>query len=201
MRLACEDGRTIDADVAVLAPGPGAGPLLASLGLELELRPHLEQVVHLGDPAAPGAADAFPCLVDAATDERPGIYAMPTPGRGYKVGIDVALRPLAPGDDDRTPDAGLIAATEDRVRRDLPALVPHALDAQVCSWTMPPDGRFVIDRLPDGVVIACGDGGEGFKFSALMGARAGRPGRGPHAGRGRRDVRPGGPGDSVSAEP
>ena len=34
---------------------------------------------------------------------------------------------------------------------------------------MPPDGRFVIDRLPDGVVIACGDGGEGFKFSALMG--------------------------------
>ena len=87
VRLACEDGGTLDADVAVLAPGPGAGPLLAGLGVELELRPHLEQVVHLGDRGDPGATDAFPCLVDTATDERPGIYAMPTPGRGYKVGI------------------------------------------------------------------------------------------------------------------
>ena len=169
VRLACEDGGSVEADVAVLAPGPGAGPLLAGLGVELELRPHLEQVVHLGDPAHPAATDGFPCLVDTATDERPGIYAMPTPGRGYKIGIDVALRPLAPGDDDRTPDERLIAASEERVRLDLPSVVPHALDAQVCSWTMPPDGRFVVDRLPGGVVIACGDGGEGFKFSALMG--------------------------------
>ncbi|MGH3644494.1 MAG: FAD-dependent oxidoreductase, partial [Mycobacterium sp.] len=41
--------------------------------------------------------------------------------------------------------------------------------AQVCSWTDSPDGRFVVDRLDGGVVIACGDSGEGFKFSALMG--------------------------------
>jgi sarcosine oxidase len=43
------------------------------------------------------------------------------------------------------------------------------LDAQVCSWTDSPDGRFVIDRLAGGVVLACGDSGEGFKYSALMG--------------------------------
>ena len=42
--------------------------------------------------------------------------------------------------------------------------------SQVCSWTDSPDGRFVLDRLLDGrVVLACGDSGEGFKFSALMG--------------------------------
>jgi sarcosine oxidase len=51
----------------------------------------------------------------------------------------------------------------------LPSLDPTPLDAQVCSWTSSPDNRFVIDTLPDGVVLACGDGGEGFKFSALMG--------------------------------
>jgi sarcosine oxidase len=40
----------------------------------------------------------------------------------------------------------------------------------VCSWTDSPDGRFVIDTLADGrIVLACGDSGEGFKFSALMG--------------------------------
>jgi glycine/D-amino acid oxidase-like deaminating enzyme len=44
------------------------------------------------------------------------------------------------------------------------------LDAQVCSWTDSPDGRFVIDTVADGrVVVAFGDSGEGFKFSALMG--------------------------------
>ena len=34
---------------------------------------------------------------------------------------------------------------------------------------MPPDGRFVVDLPAGGVVLACGDCGEGFKFSALMG--------------------------------
>jgi glycine/D-amino acid oxidase-like deaminating enzyme len=43
------------------------------------------------------------------------------------------------------------------------------LDAQVCTWTDSPDGRFVLDTLPGGIVVACGDSGEGFKFSALMG--------------------------------
>ena len=47
---------------------------------------------------------------------------------------------------------------------------PVAASSQVCSWTDSPDGRFVLDRLLDGrVVLACGDSGEGFKFSALMG--------------------------------
>ena len=34
---------------------------------------------------------------------------------------------------------------------------------------MSPDGRFIVDTLPGGIVLACGDSGEGFKFSALMG--------------------------------
>jgi glycine/D-amino acid oxidase-like deaminating enzyme len=57
----------------------------------------------------------------------------------------------------------------DRVRRDLTAIRPEVVDAQVCSWTESPDHRFVIDVLPGGITIACGDSGEGFKFSALMG--------------------------------
>lgn len=179
--VVCADGRTFAGDVVVLAPGPGAQPLLATLGVELPLRPRLEQVVHVGDPADPGAADALPCLFDGprpgAGDEgggdggadEPGIYAMPTPGVGYKLGLDRPVRELLPGDEDRTPDQTLTELVVERVRRDLRALTPRALDAQVCSWTMSPDGRFVIDRLPGGVVVACGDSGEGFKFSALMG--------------------------------
>jgi sarcosine oxidase len=169
VRLHDAAGRTHEADVAILAPGPGAGRLLSGLGIDLPLAPHLEQVVHFGDPAHPAAADGFPCLYDGPLDDQPGIYAMPTPGRGYKVGMDRPLREWVDGDDDRTPDSGLVDILAERVRRDLTAVSPRPLDAQVCSWTDSPDGRFVIDVLPGGVVVACGDSGEGFKFSALLG--------------------------------
>jgi sarcosine oxidase len=173
-RVTLDDGRVLAADVVVLAPGPGAARLLDGLGVRLALRPRLEQVVHYGDPADPGATDGLACLVDRphiADDGRevPNLYAMPTPGRGYKVGIDRALRDLAPDDVDRTPSERTTHAITERVRRDLTGLRPIALDAQVCSWTESPDRRFVLDTLPGGVVVACGDSGEGFKFSALLG--------------------------------
>jgi sarcosine oxidase len=169
VRVAMADGTAIDADVAVVAAGPGAGALLAGLGVDVATHPYLEQVVHFGDPARPGATDRYPCLFDGPDDHRAGIYAMPSPGVGYKVGLDVPLRDHRDGDLDRTPDPERTAAIRERVRSDLASVVPNVLDAQVCSWTDSPDGRFVVDRLDGGVVIACGDSGEGFKYSALMG--------------------------------
>lgn len=166
----CSDGATYEADVVVLAPGPGAGPLLDSLGVSLPLGPHLEQVVHFGSPTDPGACDFFPCLYDGPGPGGPGLYAMPTPGVGYKVGLDSPLRDLMDGDEDRRPDPALVEAITARVRRDLASVTANPLDAQVCCWTDSPDGRFVIDTIAAGqVVLACGCSGEGFKFSALMG--------------------------------
>jgi sarcosine oxidase len=169
VRVVLADGDAIDADVAVIAAGPGAGPLLSPLGLDLPLHPYLEQVVHFGDPANPGAADDFPCLFDGPYGDRPGIYAMPSPGAGYKVGLDTPLRDYCPGDVDRAPDGDRTAVLRDRVRTDMSCVVPTVLNAQVCSWTDSPDGMFVVDRLDGGIVVACGDSGEGFKYSALMG--------------------------------
>lgn len=164
--VVCADGRRFAGDVVVLAPGPGAAALLATLGVDVALRPSLQQVVHVGGPC--DDLDHLPCLFEGPRDGEPALYAMPTPGRGYKIGLDRAVRDLGPGDDDRTPDAALTAEILERVRRDLD-LTPVARDEQVCSWTTSPDGRFVVDTLPGGVVVACGDSGEGFKFSALMG--------------------------------
>ncbi|MEV0670795.1 FAD-dependent oxidoreductase [Mycobacterium sp. NPDC050441] len=169
VRVVLADGATIDADVAVIAAGPGAAPLLSPLGLDLPLHPYLEQVAYFGDPANPGAADDFPCLFDGPRGDRPGIYAMPSPGAGYKVGLDAPLRDYRADDIDRTPDDGRTTVLRDRVSADMPAVVPTVLHAQVCSWTDSPDGTFVVDRLDGGIVVACGDSGEGFKYSALMG--------------------------------
>lgn len=169
LSLTCDDGTVLRADVAVLAPGPGAGPLLERVGLTIPLRPHLEQVVHFAGPRSSAVTDDLPCLFDGPLGDEPGVYAMPTPGVGYKVGLDRPLRDYVEGDHDRTPDEALVKATADRVARTLTSVPPHVRDAQVCTWTDSPDHRFVIDRLPDGVVVAFGDSGEGFKFSALMG--------------------------------
>ena len=162
-----EDGREFRADVAVLAPGPGAGALLASLGIDVVMRPVLEQVCHVGH--AP-ATDVMPCLYDGPLGDEPGMYSMPTPGRGYKLGIDLALRDWHEYDTDRVPDPAVSELVSARVARNFIDLDPTVLDAQVCTWTDSPDGRFVIDTVAGGrVVVACGDSGEGFKFSALMG--------------------------------
>ena len=157
---------SLAADVVVLAPGPWAVDLLPMLGVTLDLAPVLEQVAYVGGS---GWAD-LPCLYDGPVGDDPGLYAMPTPGHGYKIGLDHPLRPFVAGDLDRTPAPGRDAEVTVRVARDFGALEPAVLASEVCSWTMSPDGRFVIDRLLDGrAVLACGDSGTGFKFSALMG--------------------------------
>ncbi|MFC6237951.1 NAD(P)/FAD-dependent oxidoreductase [Longivirga aurantiaca] len=161
------DHREIRADRVVLAPGAGAGRLLEALGIDVAMSPVLEQVCHVGHP---GATDDLPCLYDGPLGDEPGMYAMPTPGRGYKLGIDQPLRAWREDDIDRVPSPEVSAHISERVRRNFAVLDPTVLDAQVCTWTDSPDGRFVIDVVRDGrVVIACGDSGEGFKFSALMG--------------------------------
>lgn len=169
VRVSLRDGEVLDADVVVVAAGPAASAFNEAFGIDVPLHPYLEQVVHFGARARPHHYDDFPCLFDGPTDTQPGIYAMPTPGVGYKVGLDGPLRDYREDDVDRTPDPARTSVIRSRVEADLATVTPEVLDAQVCSWTDSPDGKFIIDVLDGGVVVACGDSGEGFKFSALMG--------------------------------
>ena len=146
--------RAVAARAAGRGPAPASSPG-AGRALRGSRRPDRER-----RPALP---------VRRSPGDEPGLYAMPTPGVGYKVGLDRPVRDLVPGDDDRTPDPALMSMATRRVRHDLTAVPVRPVDAHVCSWTDSPDGRFVIDTLSGGIVLACGDCGEGFKFSALMG--------------------------------
>jgi sarcosine oxidase len=156
----------IDSDVLVIAPGTGAGFLLPQLGIDIQFRPVLMQVCYFDGPEA----ESLPCLIETEGAAALGAYAMATPGRGYKMGIELPVREFAQDDANRTPDLGIAAQVSARIARDLPRLDPVVRGIDVCSWTESPDLRFVIDRICDGrVVIAAGDSGEGFKFSALFG--------------------------------
>ena len=168
-RVILEAGRPLDVDVVVLAPGAGASPLLTSVGVDIPLRPSLQQIVHFRDEERASRFDDLPVLFDGRSGIEPAFYTMPTPGYGLKAGLDREIRALANGDVDRSPNGRLVSETVKRVQRMLPGIGGSVFDVQTCTWTDSPDGRFIIDRLPSGVVVACGDSGEGFKFSALFG--------------------------------
>ena len=167
-RVRLAGGEHLAADVVVVCAGPGTAALLPGIGLDVPLRGYLEQVVHLGDPGDPHRHDDMPCLFDGPGPGRPGVYAMPTPGVGYKLGIDDPLREWAPDDTDRAPDAARTSAITARAHALVPSLGQTVVDALVCCWTDSPDGWFVVDRVGS-VVVACGDSGKGFKYSAVMG--------------------------------
>ncbi|CAN5654593.1 hypothetical protein BH09ACT7_BH09ACT7_19560 [soil metagenome] len=169
VRVDFADGRCVSADVVVVAAGTGAPRLLDASDIRIGLRPYLEQVVHFGDPDHPTLTDDHPCLFDGPSDDAPGIYAMPSPGVGFKVGLDTPLRDLHEGDHCREADADRTQLILERVRRDISSVTPTVLDAQVCSWTDSPDGKFIIEASGDGIIWASGDSGAGFKYSALMG--------------------------------
>lgn len=176
-----EDGEVLTADQVLVAAGPGTAELLPGLGFSLPLSPFIEQVVHVGDPTfVAGRAGAgrhpapdLPGLVDCPIGTEPGVYAMPDQERGYKIGLDLPLRPLAGGtlgdDLDREAWPDRTEAIRARVERDLTAIVPTVLATQVCTWTDSGDGDFVIGRTHPSIVVACGDSGEGFKYAAFMG--------------------------------
>jgi sarcosine oxidase len=165
--------RVIEADAVVLAPGPWLRTLLPGIGVDIPFWPTLGQVTYLRPRTHP---PGLSCWYEGPRGDAPGIYAMPTPGFGtppstaYKVGLDTPLRPFDPADGSRHPDPAVDALVARTVADRLESVLPEVLGSQACTWTMSPDGRFVIDRLHGGtMVLACGDSGEGFKFSALMG--------------------------------
>ena len=60
---------------------------------------------------------------------------------------------------------------EGYVRHRLPALSGRCVKSAVCLYTVTPDSRFVIDRLPStpNVIVASPCSGHGFKHSAAIG--------------------------------
>ncbi len=157
---------TYAADVAVVAAGPWASDFMGPLGVDLALEPVLEQVGYVHGPEGPPHR---PCVVqDAASPSAHPLYAMPSPGSGYKVGLDRPLRDWSAADLERAPVAERERAIEELVRTVFPGLEPRLTRSEVCSWTGSPDDRFVLDRVGD-VVIGAGDAGVAFKHSPLIG--------------------------------
>jgi sarcosine oxidase len=160
------DRRRVDADVAVVCAGPWAPELLSPAGIDLPLEPGLAQVSFF---EADVSLDARPSLGERVREDRPGIYGLPTPGVGYKLGYAlVDRRRFHPGMRARPVDRQVERDLVQQVREDFPGFRPTPLLTEVAPITLTPDEQFIIDRRGPIVVGACCSG-HAFKFSPLLG--------------------------------
>lgn len=160
------DRRVLEADLAVLAVGPWAQSLLEPLGLRLPLAPAIGQVSYWRG----GAWERRPSLIDFVADGKLGVYGLPTPGKGYKIGLDYGSEEAWDTEAAGWPPR----AFEEECNRDwvlahAPGLAtdgPHLTEG--CPWTMTPDGEYFIDRR-GAITVATGCSGHAFKFMPIMG--------------------------------
>jgi len=161
-------------DAVVVAAGAGSARLLNTAGINVHLTSVLEQVAHftpIGSDVPPPYFERGEPPTDRTTallgSTSIGTYAMPDP-RGYKVGIDIALRVLGEDDDDRTASPTRTAEIETFVRHRIPALIPVARATQVCSYALSQDAQFIIDQRGP-IFTLCADSGKAFKFAPELG--------------------------------
>lgn len=164
-----DDGRSLEADVVVVAVGSRATHLVPALPVVCQRR----VLLWLEPPAG-----ASPLPVWGAFAGHGFFYGFP-PGDEGVDGLKVACHSsteIRGFDDEIDPDhLDDSLRDEDRAAAEFArALIPGAggvLTHRVCVYASTPDGHFIVDRHPErpNVVVAAGFSGHGFKFAPAIG--------------------------------
>lgn len=160
------DGTRIAAERVVIATGPWVRSVLPELALPI--RSTRQQVCYFeGLPAAGFSAGQFPVFLAGME-----YYGFPLQGPGW---LKVGCHTFGPEVD---PDAGYPPDEDEveAVRGFLREVIPGAADARLalvdrCMYDVTPDEDFILDAHPggQGVILASGFSGHGFKFGVLIG--------------------------------
>lgn len=164
VRLA--DGSTVSAGTVVVATGVWTKPFLAPYGVDVPIRVHREQIVMVKPGIDLGQVPVFSDLVSLQ-------YVRPDVGGEILFG-NSDLAELEPAD----PDAYLNRATDDfvdlavgKISTRFPGLTDAAIGSSYAGcYDVTPDWNPVISRTDvDGLVVAAGFSGHGFKIAPAVG--------------------------------
>jgi sarcosine oxidase, subunit beta len=162
-------GGPIDAPIVVVMAGPWSDRLLKTAGIDFPLIPQRAQIAFYQRPAE--LAKGHMVFIDGAL----GAYFRPHGTELTLIGVG-HWKPEPPPDPDaynEANDPDFIPAAQLKVARRIPAL-QHAKYARGHAgiYDVSPDTRAVLDRAPgvDGLYIAAGFSGTGFKISPAVGA-------------------------------
>ncbi len=166
VELVTFDGEVIQAPAAIVAAGAWAAPLLRNAGVNLSLRPTLEQSTYF---EMDGEGSSLPTIIDwdAAPSQPPYLVPNPFQPGEFKAGFHLSGPVIDLGARSFDPDADREASTIEWIGERL-ASPPQLLKTETCLYTTTPDEDFVIDRVGP-LVIASPCTGHGFKFAPLVG--------------------------------
>jgi glycine/D-amino acid oxidase-like deaminating enzyme len=164
VRLA--DGSTIAAGTVVLAAGPWSVPLLAAHGIDLPITVHREQIALVDPGVELGPVPVFSDLVSLQ-------YVRPEASGEILFG-NSDLAELEPADPDRYSNQATEAfldLTVDKVGTRFPGLENASIASTYAGcYDVTPDFNPVISQTPiDGLIVAAGFSGHGFKISPSAG--------------------------------
>jgi sarcosine oxidase subunit beta len=158
------------APVVVLAAGAWSVPLAAGAGLELPIKPARAQVALFERPYS---LPTHLTLIDSTL----GFYARPTAERATLVGTRAHLSWLEDPDAwDPEPDLAFVEAAADMLNRRIPVLggAPYR-SGRAGVLDITPDGRPILGpEGPEGLCLAVGWSGTGFKKAPAVGAEIAR---------------------------
>jgi sarcosine oxidase, subunit beta len=164
VRLA--DGSVVAAGTVVVAAGPWSVPLLAAHGIELPVTAHREQIVLIDPGCELGPVPVFSDLVSLQ-------YVRPESGGEILFGnSDLAvLEPADPDHYSNQATEAFIDLTVEKVGTRFPGLDRASIASTYAGcYDVTPDFNPVISRAPvDGLVVAAGFSGHGFKISPSVG--------------------------------
>jgi sarcosine oxidase subunit beta len=164
------DKDTLEAQAVVLTSGAWSVPLTESVGLDLPIRPAR---VYVALFERPYELPTHLTLIDTTE----GFYARPAAERATLVGSRDSLEwLLSPDEPTPEPDGAFVEEASRRLGRRIPALA----DAPYRSGRsgildMTPDGRPILGPAgPEGLFLATGWSGTGFKKAPAVGAEVAR---------------------------
>jgi sarcosine oxidase subunit beta len=160
----------VESDAVVLAAGAWSVPLAHSVGLDLPIRPAMVRVALFERPYA---LATHLTLIDTTE----GFYARPAAEQTTLVGSRDTLEWLdSPDEPTPEPDASLVEEASRRLALRLPALADATYrSGRSGILDMTPDGRPVLGPAgPEGLYLAAGWSGTGFKKAPAVGAELAR---------------------------
>jgi sarcosine oxidase len=167
---------TVEASTLVVSAGPWVGELVPELAPVVTIRRQVLFWFDVRDPTSyPALRDSPVFIWWPGGDRKEMIYGFPMvdgPSGGAKVAGEQYVAETTPEAVDRAVTPEETEEMYERcVRHRLPWLSGRCVKSRVCLYTVTPDSRFVIDRLPSKphVIVASPCSGHGFKHSAAIG--------------------------------
>ncbi len=169
LHISLAGGDIVEADQLAIC----AGPWLAASTCDMQLPLRIQRNVQVWFEPVNAAFDhgKMPAFFVEREEFAKPLYGFPNLGEGVKA----ALHAFGADTDAAALDRDIHVADVTPVREALESFIPGAANGfrfgKACMYALTPDGDFIIDRHPkdDGVVIAGGFSGHGFKFCPVVG--------------------------------